>query len=90
MKINHDRISVSLIQFLHAHDFSVTEALVEINSTFPEKEVSRSTVYRWYRKIKKTELAMHQGKFGKGVGDCQLSMILWNSLGKTHIAHPEI
>ncbi len=35
-----------------ADDFSVTEALIEINSTFPEKEISRSTVYRWYRKIK--------------------------------------
>ncbi len=78
---------VSLIQFLHAQDFSLTEALFEINSTYPEKEVSRSTVYCWYRKIKKTE---HQGRFGKDVGDCQLSMIWWNSLRKTRIAHPEI
>ncbi len=32
--------------------YTVTEALLEINSTFPEKKVSRSTVYRWFRKIK--------------------------------------
>ncbi len=42
----------TLLKFLHAHNYSVTEALLKINSTFPETKVSRSTVYRWFRKIK--------------------------------------
>ncbi len=42
---------VSLVKFLHAHHFSVMEALVEISFTFPEKPISKSTIYCWYKKI---------------------------------------
>lgn len=42
----------SLIKYFYEKGYCLSAALAEINSTFPDKPISRSTIYRWYKKLK--------------------------------------